>query len=561
MKYLISIFLVCLSFISITSHSFANFDEEKIIDFIQTMYINKDGTIDISEKITYDFGDTPRHGIFRFIPYIRINKDAKKYEMTISNVSVLDGNNRALNFTQSQESGNLNIIIGDPDSAITGVHQYTISYKISGAITYFSDHDELYWNITGNKWQVPILRAQARVFLPIQMQKNDIKATCFQGKEGSKNLCENITTDRDIILSAQNLEPYEGMTVVIGFPKGHVDILEPKLVTDFFETLIGKLVLFGIMIMAWAWYFVYPIWLPIKWFLHGRDMQNSKDVVLRAGYDIPKVNGRVLTPAEIGTMIDERAQTREIVAMIIHLAQRGYLQIIEKKKNSFELVKKKDSTQKHDLLNFEHNFLTGIFRGADSIVIKTSDNIYGAVTSAIDEIYKHTVKNGLFPKNPEQIRKKYMIIAGIAVFTFNFPLAIMSSVFGQIMPKKTEEGVRVANLARSLRNFLISQERQLAFQADKKMLFEKLLPYAIAFGVEKVWANRFKDIKMQPTDWYRSANNSSFSTSLLAVSLGNSLNSSFNGAISQTTSSSGFSSGFSGGSSGGGGGGGGGGSW
>ena len=155
-------------------------------------------------------------------------------------------------------------------------------------------------------------------------------------------------------------------------------------------------------------------------------------------------------------------------------------------------------------------------------------------------------------------------VAVVAFFTFNIPLGIVAVLFGTYMPRKTITGVDSAVAGRSLQNFLSSQERQLEFQAINQMMFEKLLPYAIAFGVERIWAERFKEIDMKPPDWYESEDISSFNSVLFASHLSSSF-SSFQSAAtppSSVRSSSGFSSGFSsGGSSGGGGGGGGGGSW
>lgn len=130
------------------------------------------------------------------------------------------------------------------------------------------------------------------------------------------------------------------------------------------------------------------------------------------------------------------------------------------------------------------------------------------------------------------------------------------------MFKKTKLGKEQANVAKSLCNFLSSQSKQLEFQANKQMFFEKLLPYAIAFGVEKVWAKRFSNLKLTLPDWYRGYNSNTFTTVYFISSLNSSLNSfsSVSQPPTPTTSTSGFSSGFSGGSSGGGGGGGGG-SW
>jgi uncharacterized membrane protein len=92
------------------------------------------------------------------------------------------------------------------------------------------------------------------------------------------------------------------------------------------------------------------------------------------------------------------------------------------------------------------------------------------------------------------------------------------------------------------------------------MFFEKLLPFAVAFGVEKVWAKRFETISMTQPDWYVGTNSGTFNSIVFTNSLHSSVGV-INKAATPTTSSSGFSSGFSGGSVGGGGGGGGGGSW
>jgi len=108
-----------------------------------------------------------------------------------------------------------------------------------------------------------------------------------------------------------------------------------------------------------------------------------------------------------------------------------------------------------------------------------------------------------------------------------------------------------------LKNFLVSQERQLEFQADRKMMFEKLLPYAIAFGVEKIWASRFKDLKLN-SEWFQSSSSNVLTAYALTNSLHSSFARSFQSAATPVSSSTGHSSGFSGGSSGGGGGGGGG---
>jgi uncharacterized membrane protein len=145
----------------------------------------------------------------------------------------------------------------------------------------------------------------------------------------------------------------------------------------------------------------------------------------------------------------------------------------------------------------------------------------------------------------------------MGLITFNFVLAFIAFIFGRHMPAKTLAGAQAAVKAKGMKNFLNSQERQLNFQGDKQMFFEKLLPFAVAFGVEKAWAKRFEAIDIKNPDWYEGTSSSHFNTALFASSLSHS----YSSFASSSTPPSSSSSGFSGGSSGGGGGGGGGGSW
>ncbi|PIZ63221.1 hypothetical protein COY16_02485 [Candidatus Roizmanbacteria bacterium CG_4_10_14_0_2_um_filter_39_13] len=543
---------------------------ESITNFQQSTIINTDGTIEVTEKIAYDFGGNQKHGIFRTIPYTKLNQEGKKYKMALMNFSVVDESGSSYSFTETDESGEITLKIGDPDTTITGKHIYEIRYSVSGALTYFSDHDELYWNVTGNEWDVPIAHVQSSVQIPRSVIISNTTSLCYRGKKGSSDQCIAGKAGSNLIFEDSDLGTSSGMSIVIGFPKGHVAVLESTLITDFFETFLGRLFLMGIMIVGFLWYIAYPLWLPIKWWREGRDPKQVSTGVVSAWFDPPRLkadrplgekNNRLLSPAETGTLIDEQVNIKELAALIIHLAQRGYLKIVEKKKKEFDLIKQDMTGKSDELLAFEKHFLTKLFKDKTHVSLKKSSSFISLVTSTTDEIYEQTVKDGFFPEHPDKIRKKYTIIAGIAAFTFNIFLAISASVFGRIMPRKTLEGVHAANTARSLKNFLQSQERQLEFQADKQMMFEKLLPYAVSFGVEKIWAERFKDITLNEVDWYQSSTHDALTAGALTNSLNKSFAPSFQSAATPTTSSSGHSSGFSGGSSGGGGGGGGGGSW
>jgi len=541
------------------------YDGEYIPSYTSTIQVQKDGKIEITEQIEYDFGSNQKHGIFRKIPTDKTNNEGKTFRMEVDNVSVADDAGQAYQFVTSREGENLVLKIGDPDKTITGRHTYIIRYTVGGAITYYSEVDELYWNAIGSDSNVPIANATTVLKLPEEITEDKIQYTCFVGSTNNtaSGRCTVAVSGYQLMYSTQNLMPYEGLTVVTRFPMGIVSALEPKEVISFWDTFMGKLTLFGIVLGATLWYIVYPLWLPIKWWMKGRDPKHQGSGEVEAWFSAPKIpNGRELTPAEAGALVDEKIQLQEFTALTVQLAQKGYLKIIEQKKNDFELHKTKESAGDSKLVGYEKLFLTKVFSTGSVVRLKDKDtNLMSAVNDVEKEMYKQLMEDKLFPKNPDSIRKYYAIVTGLATVTFNILLVISASIFGRIMPRKTLDGVQAANVAKSLKNFLTSQERQLEFQADRQMMFEKLLPYAISFGVEKIWADRFKDLTLKQPEWYQAQTTGAFTAQSFSNSLHSSFASSMRAAATPTTSSSGFSSGFSGGSVGGGGGGGSVGSW
>ncbi len=534
---------------------------EDIASFDVSYVIRVNGTVDVEEVITYDFGDSDRHGIFRTIPYLRVNEDGKKFRIEYSNFSITDGSGNEHNFEQSTEDDSVLLKIGDANRFVTGQREYRIAYSITGGITYFSDHDEFYWNATGNEWTVPIKASTVNITLP-DTNPALIDVVCYTGSAGSvQSDCAAEKTGSTVSVSTTAPLPEgAGLTVAVRFPKDLVEFVPAREYVPFVETFWGKIItriFFGIVILFLAgWYAVLPVFIIWQWWKKGRDPKPPMGET-NAWFDVPKNRSlRPFTPGEVGTLIDEHVDMRDITATIVDLARRGHIKIRENAKNDFTFIKTPISEHlfRHEKLLFD-----GIFKSGDVVRIKET-SFADTVEKVKKRLYDLVVEEELFDKNPQSARNIYYILASIALFTFNLPLALISFIFGRAMPRKTLYGAQSAVIARSLKNFLVSQEHQLTFQAKNQMFFEKMLPYAVAFGVEKIWAERFKDIAMTQPDWYEGSSGRAFNSVLLANSLSNSM-SRFSSAATPTRSSSGFSSGFSGGSSGGGGGGGGGGSW
>lgn len=539
---------------------FAQTSPELIRSFKTDTQIVKDGTIQLTETIVYDFDNNQKHGIFRTIPYTKTNAQNEQFAMKISGISVTDEKGNSYNFTKTDDGSSITVKIGDANRTITGIHTYIITYTVSGALTYFLDHDELYWNTTGNAWTVPIQAAVSTVTLPKNISASQVTVKCFSGVAKSiSGDCGMLNNSGGTTFTMKHaLLPREGMTFVLGFSKGIVAVLEPAKIVNLFDTVIGKILALIIMIALFFWYFGLPVLIPLWWFFKGRDPKPTQPP-LRVSFDPPTIkNGRALMPGEIGTLIDESADMQDISATIVSLAQRKYLMIEEKKKNDFYFIQKKDPNDS-GLLAFEKILLTGIFSSGQEVRVKDMA-AYEMVEETKTQLYQQVMADGFFVKNPQTQRTIWKIFGIFTLLTVNIIVAVEAFIFGRNMARKTQAGADAAASAQSLRTFLVSQERQLNFQGTNQMMFEKLLSYAIAFGVEKQWAKRFEKFNLTAPDWYRGYDSNPMMNMVWLSGFSHSM-SSFASSAAPPVSSSGFSSGFSGGSSGGGGGGGGGGSW
>ena len=160
--------------------TFAHADEGWVINnFDSNIAIQESGEVRVVETIEADFGGLEKHGIYRDIPYA-YESDGKKTYTEVDVESVLQNNDKA-KYETSRNDGNIRIKIGDADKTISGRNVYTITYTAKGVLRSFVDHDELYWNVTGNGWPVPITRAQATVTLP---KEGITKVICYEGNAG-----------------------------------------------------------------------------------------------------------------------------------------------------------------------------------------------------------------------------------------------------------------------------------------------------------------------------------------------------------------------------------------
>ncbi len=547
--------------------SVATASAEEINSYQVSIDVLKNGKIAVTERIDYDFGLESRHGIYRDIP-VKYWAHNGVYKLRLSDVSVTDERNKEMTIDESLIGSDKRIKIGDADILVTGKKTYVIRYTVGRAINFFEDHDELYWNAIGTGWIVPIANVQVDVRFPDgQVHANDIRLECFTGATGDQASCYQEVSEKGINFMQTALLPTEGMTIVVGFPKGIV--IEPSASMQFLETLKDN----GILALPVA-VFVMCFFI---WRKYGRDPKGRVTIIPQ--YEAPKG----LSPAEVGLIVDEWEGTKDVVAEILFLASKGFLSITRTEKKNLLIFTETDyilnrlRPDEQPEKKFQQELLKGLFGKKTEVKLsnlkqKFSDDLHAVKTKVYESL-----KGVYFSGNPRTRRAIFIMVPLFVAWPIAFFLTrdfglygglsgiisgLIMGVFGFFMPSRTLRGVLAREEILGLKRYIeVAEKDRINFHnAPEKnpQHFEELLPYAVALGVEKKWAEQFKDLDMQ-SSWYHGPVGSHFTAMTLVDDIGD-----FSGVASSTmsaTKASSGGSGFSGGGSGGGFGGGGGGSW
>ncbi|MDO8616321.1 MAG: DUF2207 domain-containing protein [Dehalococcoidia bacterium] len=583
------------------AHTDATAQEDWVIRSFDARYeIAPDGTVAVTEDLSVDFGGLERHGIFRDIPVRYQYDDDNDRLAAISGVSV-DNGSEPWPFELISSGANLRIKIGDPDRLVTGAQRYRLHYAISGGLNPFTDHDELYWNVTGDQWEVTIERATATVAVPSPaIQRID----CFQGPAGSTTPCESSFDAATAVFTGDQLSPGSGLTVVVGIEKGAVQVgppalapkLEQKDFPDYFRVTPLSVALM-IALSAAALAAIARLWWVAgrdRWFgdmAHAMADPEAQTMPLFAHetvvveYQPPEVSGserRRLRPAEIGVLVDERADTLDVSATIVDLAVRKHLLIKEVEEGGiFGLFKSRDyeltrlETPADGPLPYESKLLAALFESGETVNLSELKNKFHEDLAEVkEELYLDATKSlKLFPRDPEKVRNLYRI-AGLAIAGAGgglayllgrwaggalapLPLAgggLLLLLLAPLMPRRTAQGRQMYRRCLGFRLYMVTAEKERQRFAERENIFHDYLPYAIVFQCVKKWAEAFESLGNQQTapGWY--VGTGAFVASDFADGVSD-FSSSLSNVMASTPGGRG-GSGFGGGSSGGGGGGG-----
>lgn len=631
---IVALLLLCFTFSMQAQERITNFAVELHMDTTNVMTVQESISI-ISEGIVF------KRGIIRSIPNGRADASGKVFYNPIKVVAVTQDGAEAT-YQDNAKSGELEIRIGDADVYLkSGAHTYVITYEIENQVGFFETYDEIYWNVTGDEWGVPIDNASCLVHLPAGA--SSLQSACYTGYTGSQEQqCTIETQSGKPFFTTSGILPNQGFTISTGFTKGIIQPPPPPTLFERYAVLgIAAIFMLGIL-----------VYMSKTWLKYGKDPQ--KPTVIPQ-FTVP----RNLSPVAIG-FYDKKMMLPELFSVgIISLATKGYITITEETTKSLFIFKDTNYTitkikevAKDSLPKEEAAIMNNLFSGTTKTIVAdgqykseflTAKNEFSkkfdAETKAMSSeknrkflwiplamvlafwavisfynlvsvfmsaivigfllILPFFLSIGLFVfasifKKDAKFDKIYRVLLIIGTFlcisivlldttsfTFNTKVVLIFSfmaliiffAYQYLIKRPTEASLQLASEIDGFKMYMKSaEEKQLQMFHPPAMtpaLFEQLMPYAIALGVEKLWGDQFQKAvakgmisqSYSPT-WYHGNQWSSHNFSSITNNFASTVSQSSSRPSSGSSGGGGWSGGSSGGgSSGGGGGGGGGGGW
>jgi uncharacterized membrane protein YgcG len=485
----------------------------RVADFNDKITVQEDGSAIVHERITLEF-DGEWHGIHRFIPVEYPGARGTNYTLFLNVTGVTDGAGGKLKYESSAANGFRDLKIFIPD-AVDATRTVEIDYTVRNGTRFFEDHDEFYWNVTGNDWPVPIDHASALVSFP-GSASGSLRAQAFTGAYGSAERGASADVQgSEVSFETSNPLPMRGgMTIDVFIPKG---ILKESGAFTRFIWFVGSNPI--VFLPFWTFAVMFTLW----WY-KGRDPDPGLSVAPM--YEPPAG----MTPAEAGALLDDKVHPRDITSTLVDLAVRGFVRIEEvdekglvfhHKDYVFHLLKPME--QWGDLAPYESVMLTNVFLAGEVTRLSSLKNrFYTAIPPIRQDIMARLRKKGMYLLDPESANGYslfgiVLIVVPFLMLQFLWNKQVFGSVvlligcglisailwwlFASEMTAKTVQGGRTRIAVLGFQEFMnrVDADRLKRMPPDT---FEKYLPYAMALGVEHQWAQAFAGIVKDPPSWY-----------------------------------------------------------
>ena len=538
-------------------------DRQLVLESMQVQaLVLPNSDVSVRETIEARFEGRPWQGLLRAIPVLSRASGGTAHRLGLQLGAVTDAAGAPYRTESRLQDGERRLRIFIPNAAGT-TRTAVIRYWVDQAIRFFPDHDEFYWNVTGNDRNVPIERASASILLPSGAR--GIRAVAYTGPIGSSrsDAAVSIEANEVRVATTRPLGWNEGLTVAVAFDKGSVR--EPGLWRR------------GLWWLTANWIVAMPLLTTLLmlglWRHWGKDPQ-QRSIVVR--YGPPEGLG----PAEAGALIDDRVDGRDLMATLVDLAIRGYLNIERTSAGHWLMqpryrftLKRSQQDWPADLRPVEHALMVALFaatQAGDQVDSQELENeFYQHIPDLNQHVQKALIERRCFRRWPGQIRSIFATIAiGVLVVgavlagwlwgqfgidttltTICFGLSAAAIMgIGWCMPRRTEQGARLLEEVRGYERFMARVDADRLDRGTSGAVemtlesFERGLPYAMAFGLSRRWSQAFAAVLSVPPAWCAGG----FGTSSLGDDLDRFASATSQAMASSPRSSAG-SSGFGGG--------------
>jgi len=380
---------------------FASGAEEKILTFFSAATVFEDSSLEVREDIAVNVeGRRIQRGIYRDFPTKYSDSTGRSVSLDFSVKSALLGG-REVPYTVRSISDGVRVYLGDPNRrAPPGKQTYTLIYVVTGALGFFDEHDELYWNVTGNDWAFTIDEARFSLSLPGGAPHTEVEF--FTGWRGARGKAAKLQPDGSVV-TTEPLPPGEGLSVVYAWSKGIVSPpKEPLLRTFFARYHVHFLAALPLLLL-----FVYLL-LWLRW---GKDPPMPVIIPLFSP-STDKTPGFLRYVSRMG--MDDACFTAEI----LHLAVKGYIAIKkqepEKKsdKTLYSLQRKEKAPP--EVPGAEKLLLAALFSGErKEVPIKNeSSAILGDARKRLTKLFEKNGKGFFYKNTGKWCSGLFLLVAG-----------------------------------------------------------------------------------------------------------------------------------------------------
>jgi uncharacterized membrane protein YgcG len=565
--------------------------QERILSYDSVIDVRADGSLDITEALRVRAeGNAIRRGLYRDFPTRYKDRFGNRVVVGFEVLGVQRDGRPEPWFIERRANG-VRINTGNDDLLqVPADYTYTLHYRTSRQLGFFGDHDELYFNAIGTGWDFAIERGSVEVRLPKPVPVADMQAEGYSGGYGSTARAFDAALPAPGVARwtlSQPLPPREGMTVVLSFPKGTV--AAPGRAQKAWWLLKDN----SAVLIALCGFAVLLVFCLARWRKVGRDPPQGV-VVVR--YDPPEDSSPVAgapggyAPADLRFVERMGYDNRCFSSDLLACAVDGLVRIHRDKhllSDKWRLERLADPGAKvgaGQRLLLEKLFADGPELELANDNASTLRDAIAGHTGALEKRFNPR----MFSRNAGSIVLATLIAVLTAVLTVGIGVAWLGSgvllvlpvavamlatviVFGVVIKAPTPEGRKLLDAIEGFRRYLgVAERDELAgmqgpdgppmLDAER---YERLLPYAVALGVEDAWTKKFTlavgaaaaAATTAAIGWYQGGHIDNLGS--LSQAIGSSLTSQIaSSATPPGSSAGGGGGGFSGGGGGGGGGGG-----